>query len=256
MRCFSSPSFFICLITPLFYVHCHQNFCFFIHFFPLHETKKTQTATKPTSSLKRPTIVTKGTKTHASSRNGPSSIPIKASSAGLRQPGVSTGLTCQAFRKDGWMLSVLSFRDHRHVTAEKVFQTIWMHSNLHWLLFFLVYCKKNTKPKLHPFITDYCLTLICSARVDVVIMIGVITVFSKYVLEVEQNKSGCRFPCCLLNVCCRFAESRRCKVSNPRSQNFCQNWSSARYEAVVRRDTFKFHFYFFSFLYDFIRSKI
>ncbi|XP_035519184.1 microtubule-associated protein tau isoform X2 [Morone saxatilis] len=48
---------------------------------------KTQTATKPTSSLKRPSIVTKGNKTHASSRNGHSSIPIKTSSTGPRQPG-------------------------------------------------------------------------------------------------------------------------------------------------------------------------
>ncbi|CAJ1079999.1 microtubule-associated protein tau-like isoform X1 [Xyrichtys novacula] len=47
---------------------------------------KTQTATTPTSSLKRPSV--KGAKTHASSRNGPSSIPIKASSStGPRQPG-------------------------------------------------------------------------------------------------------------------------------------------------------------------------
>ncbi|XP_042363289.1 microtubule-associated protein tau-like isoform X3 [Plectropomus leopardus] len=48
---------------------------------------KTQTTTKPTSSLKRPSVVTRGNKTHASSRNGPSSIPIKASSTGPRQPG-------------------------------------------------------------------------------------------------------------------------------------------------------------------------
>ncbi|XP_041671016.1 microtubule-associated protein tau isoform X17 [Cheilinus undulatus] len=48
---------------------------------------KTQTATTPSSSLKRPSIVTKGNKTHASSRNGPSSIPIKASSTGPRQAG-------------------------------------------------------------------------------------------------------------------------------------------------------------------------
>ncbi|XP_040923437.1 microtubule-associated protein tau isoform X6 [Toxotes jaculatrix] len=45
--------------------------------------EKTQTATKPTSSLKRPSIVTKGNKT----RNGHSSIPIKASSTGPSQPG-------------------------------------------------------------------------------------------------------------------------------------------------------------------------
>ncbi|KAM9336952.1 uncharacterized protein ABDE67_019986 [Symphorus nematophorus] len=48
---------------------------------------KTQTATTPTSSLKRPSIVTKGNKTHASARNGHSSIPIKTSSTGPRQPG-------------------------------------------------------------------------------------------------------------------------------------------------------------------------
>ncbi|XP_068592868.1 microtubule-associated protein tau isoform X4 [Cebidichthys violaceus] len=48
---------------------------------------KTQTATKPTTSLKRPSIVTRGNKTHPSSRNGPSSIPIKASSPGPKQPG-------------------------------------------------------------------------------------------------------------------------------------------------------------------------
>ncbi|XP_054454403.1 microtubule-associated protein tau [Anoplopoma fimbria] len=43
---------------------------------------KTQTATEPTSSHKRPSLVTRGNKTNASSRNGPSSIPIKASSTG------------------------------------------------------------------------------------------------------------------------------------------------------------------------------
>ncbi|XP_074475039.1 uncharacterized protein LOC141757967 isoform X14 [Sebastes fasciatus] len=56
---------------------------------------KTQTATKPTSSLKRPSVVTKGNKTHASSRNGPSSIPIKASSTGPRQPGSLGGAKSQ-----------------------------------------------------------------------------------------------------------------------------------------------------------------
>ncbi|GAA6214648.1 microtubule-associated protein tau-like [Lates japonicus] len=50
-------------------------------------SEKTQTAIKPTSSLKRPSVVTKGNKTHASSRNGHSSIPIKTSSTGPRQPG-------------------------------------------------------------------------------------------------------------------------------------------------------------------------
>ncbi|KAK9530826.1 hypothetical protein VZT92_012306 [Zoarces viviparus] len=48
---------------------------------------KTQTATKPTTSPKRPSVVTGGNKTHPSSRNGPSSIPIKASSPGPKQPG-------------------------------------------------------------------------------------------------------------------------------------------------------------------------
>ncbi|XP_039643532.1 microtubule-associated protein tau-like isoform X26 [Perca fluviatilis] len=38
--------------------------------------------TKPPSSLKRPSMVDRGNKTHASSRNGPSSIPVKASSTG------------------------------------------------------------------------------------------------------------------------------------------------------------------------------
>ncbi|XP_044035962.1 microtubule-associated protein tau isoform X13 [Siniperca chuatsi] len=56
---------------------------------------KTQTATKPTSSLKRPSIVTKGNKSHASSRNGPSSIPIKANSTGPRQPGSLGGAKSQ-----------------------------------------------------------------------------------------------------------------------------------------------------------------
>ncbi|XP_039990493.1 microtubule-associated protein tau isoform X2 [Xiphias gladius] len=59
-------------------------------------SEKTQTATKPTSSLKRPSIVTKGTKTLASSRNGHSSIPIKASSTGPRQPGGVGGAKSQA----------------------------------------------------------------------------------------------------------------------------------------------------------------
>ncbi|XP_038591917.1 microtubule-associated protein tau [Micropterus salmoides] len=51
---------------------------------------KTQTATKPTSSLKRPS-----TKSHASSRNGPSSIPVKTSSTGPRQPGSLGGAKSQ-----------------------------------------------------------------------------------------------------------------------------------------------------------------
>ncbi|KAM4526635.1 microtubule-associated protein tau-like isoform 11-T12 [Fundulus diaphanus] len=49
---------------------------------------KTQTVTTPTSPLKRPSVVTKSNTTHGSSRNGHSSIPIKASSSpGPRQPG-------------------------------------------------------------------------------------------------------------------------------------------------------------------------
>ncbi|XP_069374265.1 microtubule-associated protein tau-like isoform X6 [Paralichthys olivaceus] len=50
-------------------------------------TEKTQTATTPTSAPKRPSVVAKGNKTLASARNGHSSIPIKASSPGPRQPG-------------------------------------------------------------------------------------------------------------------------------------------------------------------------
>ncbi|XP_006793285.1 microtubule-associated protein tau isoform X8 [Neolamprologus brichardi] len=45
---------------------------------------KTQTATTPTSS---PSITAKGAKSPASSRNGHSSIPVKVSSTGPRQPG-------------------------------------------------------------------------------------------------------------------------------------------------------------------------
>ncbi|XP_058477396.1 microtubule-associated protein tau isoform X6 [Solea solea] len=45
-------------------------------------TDKTQTATSPTSHLKRPTIFTKGNKSPASPRNGHSSIPIKSTSPG------------------------------------------------------------------------------------------------------------------------------------------------------------------------------
>ncbi|XP_076615648.1 uncharacterized protein LOC143338810 isoform X15 [Chaetodon auriga] len=48
---------------------------------------KPQTASTPTSSLKRPSIVTKSSKTQAPARNGPSCIPVKAGSAGPRQPG-------------------------------------------------------------------------------------------------------------------------------------------------------------------------
>ncbi|XP_039472356.1 microtubule-associated protein tau isoform X1 [Oreochromis aureus] len=48
---------------------------------------KTQTATTPTSSPQRPSITAKSTKSPASSRNGHSSIPIKVSSTGPRQPG-------------------------------------------------------------------------------------------------------------------------------------------------------------------------
>ncbi|XP_047464884.1 microtubule-associated protein tau isoform X12 [Mugil cephalus] len=47
---------------------------------------KTQTVTTPPSSLKQPSVVTKGNKSHASSRNGHSSIPVKAGSTGPRQP--------------------------------------------------------------------------------------------------------------------------------------------------------------------------
>ncbi|XP_030019462.1 microtubule-associated protein tau isoform X24 [Sphaeramia orbicularis] len=48
--------------------------------------EKKQTATKATSSPKRPPVVTKGSKLHASSRNGPSSIPIKTRSTEHGQP--------------------------------------------------------------------------------------------------------------------------------------------------------------------------
>ncbi|XP_029383025.1 microtubule-associated protein tau isoform X7 [Echeneis naucrates] len=51
---------------------------------------KTQTATKPTSSLKRPS-----NKTHTSSRNGHSSIPVKTGSAGPRQAGGLVGAKSQ-----------------------------------------------------------------------------------------------------------------------------------------------------------------
>ncbi|KAF3853967.1 hypothetical protein F7725_014655 [Dissostichus mawsoni] len=47
----------------------------------------TPTAIKPTSSPKRPSPVTGGNKTNSPSGNGPSSIPIKTSSPGPRQPG-------------------------------------------------------------------------------------------------------------------------------------------------------------------------
>ncbi|XP_078019695.1 uncharacterized protein mapta isoform X20 [Epinephelus lanceolatus] len=56
---------------------------------------KIQTATEPTSSLKRPSVVTKGNKTHASSRNGPSAIPIKTGSTGPRLPGSGAGAKSQ-----------------------------------------------------------------------------------------------------------------------------------------------------------------
>ncbi|XP_035853157.1 microtubule-associated protein tau-like isoform X4 [Sander lucioperca] len=49
--------------------------------------------TKPPSSLKRPSMVDRGNKTHASSRNGPSSIPVKASSTG---PGSLGGAKSQS----------------------------------------------------------------------------------------------------------------------------------------------------------------
>ncbi|XP_007571102.1 microtubule-associated protein tau isoform X19 [Poecilia formosa] len=49
---------------------------------------KSQTVTTPPSYLKRPTVVAKGNRTPGSSRNGHSSIPIKATtSPGPRQPG-------------------------------------------------------------------------------------------------------------------------------------------------------------------------
>ncbi|XP_069560622.1 microtubule-associated protein tau isoform X7 [Brachyistius frenatus] len=57
---------------------------------------KTQTATAPSSSPKRPSLVTKAVKTHTPSRNGHSSIPVKTaggggSSPGPRQPGTVGG---------------------------------------------------------------------------------------------------------------------------------------------------------------------
>ncbi|KAM9425810.1 uncharacterized protein KZ484_013709 [Pholidichthys leucotaenia] len=52
--------------------------------------EKTQTATTPTS------LPTKGNKTHTSPRNGHSSIPIKTSSTGLRQPGKTPGAKTSA----------------------------------------------------------------------------------------------------------------------------------------------------------------
>ncbi|XP_034715501.1 microtubule-associated protein tau isoform X7 [Etheostoma cragini] len=48
--------------------------------------------THPPSSLKRPSTVARGNKTHASSRNGPSSIPVKASGTG---PGSLGGAKSQ-----------------------------------------------------------------------------------------------------------------------------------------------------------------
>uniref|UniRef100_A0A3P8RYD9 Microtubule-associated protein n=1 Tax=Amphiprion percula TaxID=161767 RepID=A0A3P8RYD9_AMPPE len=66
---------------------------------------KTQTATKPTSSPKRPSMSAKGNKTQASSRNGHSSIPVKTSSTGpgsgakSQTPGAKTGRT--AAQPDG-----------------------------------------------------------------------------------------------------------------------------------------------------------
>ncbi|XP_072229094.1 uncharacterized protein [Leuresthes tenuis] len=48
---------------------------------------KSQSATTPTSSLKRPSATTRANKTPASPRNGHSSIPVKTSSPGPRQPG-------------------------------------------------------------------------------------------------------------------------------------------------------------------------
>ncbi|XP_075891101.1 uncharacterized protein LOC142893951 isoform X14 [Nelusetta ayraudi] len=47
---------------------------------------KSQTSTKPTSSLKRPSVVAKGNKTAADLGDGLSSIPVKAGGAGPGQP--------------------------------------------------------------------------------------------------------------------------------------------------------------------------
>ncbi|XP_030019454.1 microtubule-associated protein tau isoform X16 [Sphaeramia orbicularis] len=72
--------------------------------------EKKQTATKATSSPKRPPVVTKGSKLHASSRNGPSSIPIKTRStehgqptAGVKSqtPGAKTAARTQPDAKSG-----------------------------------------------------------------------------------------------------------------------------------------------------------
>ncbi|RVE59991.1 hypothetical protein OJAV_G00194020 [Oryzias javanicus] len=46
---------------------------------------KTQTATSPDSSPKRPSVVTRGSKAHASARNGHSSIPVKTGRSGPAQ---------------------------------------------------------------------------------------------------------------------------------------------------------------------------
>uniref|UniRef100_A0A3P8VHZ4 Microtubule-associated protein n=1 Tax=Cynoglossus semilaevis TaxID=244447 RepID=A0A3P8VHZ4_CYNSE len=52
-------------------------------------TEKSQTATTPTSSLKRPSVVNRGNKTATSPRNGHSSIPVKTNSLGSRQSGAA-----------------------------------------------------------------------------------------------------------------------------------------------------------------------
>uniref|UniRef100_A0A3Q1I0G6 Microtubule-associated protein n=2 Tax=Anabas testudineus TaxID=64144 RepID=A0A3Q1I0G6_ANATE len=74
--------------------------------------EKTQTATKPTSSLKRAS-----NKTQASSRNGHSSIPVKTSSTGPKQPGGAKAQTAGA--KTPARTAVQSANDKKPPTAKK-----------------------------------------------------------------------------------------------------------------------------------------
>lgn len=66
---------------------------FFSLVFLIFINVKSQTSTKPTSSLKRPSVVVKGNKAAADLGDGLSSIPVKVGGAGPGQPAVSTGLS-------------------------------------------------------------------------------------------------------------------------------------------------------------------
>lgn len=165
---------------------------------------KSQTVTTPPSYLKRPTVVAKGNKTPGSSRNGHSSIPIKAtSSPGPRQPGVSTGLT--DYRSGVWTGWKKKKEKHSSISL-KVFHH---DKSSFFLSLFIVFQHFMWMPcpnkPVFPLSWVFFL-FVCFFKEP-------LQLFSL----VETNLLLCWF----LGCWC-------CKASSPRSQNYCQKCSSTR----------------------------